>query len=984
MTLRRIGLTAGAWALYLVGYWLTQRLWGNAWPGVVVLPVVVAGVVLGFHAGLVAAIAVIGVNTVLAAVGGQGLGESLFRLGGTPAAVLAVVAGAVLERLWTFRGRLVALASERDRALDETNALRQAARRRETRLEQAEKELAELRTANGALTSRLTEQKGVDERLSASEQRYRELFENANDIVYTHDLSGRLLSFNKAATRLIGYTPEEFPNLNISDLIAPEHLLHAREMMQRKVDDGAPTRYELDVVTRDKRRLPVEVSTRLIYDGTKPVAVQGIARDVSERRLAEQTQVANLRYLESVNRISRAIEQTADTEQMIKEVLDRVLAIFEADRAWLVYPCDPTVDRVSVPYESYNPRYPGAYVIGAEIPMTEIVRATLVAALRKDGPIAATGPWNPQELIPGVEPIPIRSTLAVALRPKQGKPWLLGLHQCSHERIWSADDQRLFRDIASRVADAITNLLLYRDLRESEKKYRSLFENSRDGIYVSSPEGKLKEVNAALTRMLGYAMKGELLGVDVARALCVNPEDWRRAVEGREHFHVFALRRRDGRELWVEGNSRAVLDDQGGIVGYEGILRDVTERRQLEAQVQHAQKLESLGVLAGGIAHDFNNLLMGILGNAGLALMEMPLDSPARDSVEKIETAALRAADLTNQMLAYSGKGKFLVQLIQLARLVEEMTHLLETVISKKTALAFVFAPDLPQVEGDATQLRQVIMNLITNASDALGEGGGTITTRLAVEHSTREYLAETYLDDDLPAGDYVALEVTDTGCGMDAETVSRIFDPFFTTKFAGRGLGLAAVLGIVRGHKGAIKVTSAPGQGSTFKVLLPAAPSPKGVVADQPLRLVDYTGAGTVLIVDDEETIRSVTAKTLERFGYKVITARDGIEAVEAFRHSATEIALVLLDMTMPQMSGDEAFRAIRAIHPGARVILSSGFTEQEATDRFRGAGLAGFIQKPYRPTDLLAKIREVLRADVDETEAHPAVATGRDDTAP
>jgi C4-dicarboxylate-specific signal transduction histidine kinase len=251
--------------------------------------------------------------------------------------------------------------------------------------------------------------------------------------------------------------------------------------------------------------------------------------------------------------------------------------------------------------------------------------------------------------------------------------------------------------------------------------------------------------------------------------------------------------------------------------------REEEERRLLERQIQHAQKLESLGVLAGGIAHDFNNLLVGILGNAGLALMRLAPDDPTRPTVEAIHASAMRAAELTKQMLAYSGRGKFVVQPVSLTDVVAEMSELLGASITKKAAVEFDFAPDLPPIEADATQIRQVVMNLITNASEAIGEGSGRITLRTGVVRADRALFASTHLDDDLPEGDYAFMEVADTGCGMDEETRAKIFDPFFTTKFMGRGLGLAAVLGIVRGHRGTIRVTSAPGEGTTVSVYLPA-----------------------------------------------------------------------------------------------------------------------------------------------------------------
>ncbi len=393
--------------------------------------------------------------------------------------------------------------------------------------------------------------------------------------------------------------------------------------------------------------------------------------------------------------------------------------------------------------------------------------------------------------------------------------------------------------------------------------------------------------------------------------------------------------------------------------------RSEGEQRKLEGQIHHAQKLESLGVLAGGIAHDFNNLLMGVLGNASLALADLPPESPARESVAHIEQSALRAAELARQMLAYSGKGKFIIQRLNLSKVVEEMSHLLQVSISKKAFLHYNFANSLPAVEGDPTQIRQVIMNLITNASDAVGEKSGIITISTGAMHVDSSYLSETYLNDDLPAGYYVYVEVSDTGCGMDEETRSKIFDPFFTTKFTGRGLGMAAALGIVRGHKGAIKVYSEVGRGTTIKILFPACDLPEEEASNQTGKNeMEWKPSGTILVVDDEETVRVVCQRILEGRGFRVLTADDGLSGLQLFRQEADQISLVLLDMTMPHMDGEETFREMRQIRPHVQVILTSGYSEQDATGRFAGKGLAGFIQKPFFPATLLGKIREIMES--------------------
>jgi PAS domain S-box-containing protein len=400
------------------------------------------------------------------------------------------------------------------------------------------------------------------------------------------------------------------------------------------------------------------------------------------------------------------------------------------------------------------------------------------------------------------------------------------------------------------------------------------------------------------------------------------------------------------------------------------VLDDVTERRRLEAErlerrLQQYQKLESLGILAGGIAHDFNNLLVGILGNASLALLDIAAGSPARRSVEWIEQSAERAAELTRQLLAYSGKGRFVVEPIDLSSVVGEMASLLEVSISKKATLQLDLRPGLPRVEADVAQIRQVVMNLITNASDALADRTGRIMVSTGLVEADREYLDGSFIHDDIEEGRYVSIEVGDTGVGMTPETQSRMFDPFFTTKEQGHGLGLAAALGIVRGHRGAIRVYSEPGKGTTVKLLLPA--SDRTGQTDVSLTPVDHfepVGA-LLMIVDDEASVRRFARAALERLGYEVLEAEDGKRAVELFRLHEERVALVILDMTMPEMSGEDAFREMRRLRPSVRVLLSSGYNEQEVTSRFADKGLAGFLQKPYRVAELQRAVASLLGPD-------------------
>ena len=424
----------------------------------------------------------------------------------------------------------------------------------------------------------------------------------------------------------------------------------------------------------------------------------------------------------------------------------------------------------------------------------------------------------------------------------------------------------------------------------------------------------------------------------------------------------------------ISENDRKLLVLFASLLGHLGTrIRNEEKRLELEREMLHGQKLESLGVLAGGIAHDFNNILMAVMGYSDLVLQNLPDYSPVRDDVKEIRKAASRAAELSKQMLAYSGKGKFVIELIDLNKLVEEMSHILDVSISKKVTLKYDFENELPMFDGDATQIRQIIMNIITNASEAIGDKNGaiSISTGTMVCDSDRIFAANTTfgsgINEPLPRGNFVYLEVSDTGCGMDEKTREKLFDPFFTTKFTGRGLGMAAVLGIVRGHKGAIRVSSEPGKGTTFKVIFRITETSKLNTNEKNIRISaknNWHGTGTILIADDEETVCELGKRMFEMIGFKTLTAVDGQQAVDIFRDNADEIVCVILDLTMPNMSGNQAFHEIRLIRPDAKVILSSGYNEQDATQHFSGKGLSGFIQKPYSVEILLKTLREVIEA--------------------
>jgi PAS domain S-box-containing protein len=388
-------------------------------------------------------------------------------------------------------------------------------------------------------------------------------------------------------------------------------------------------------------------------------------------------------------------------------------------------------------------------------------------------------------------------------------------------------------------------------------------------------------------------------------------------------------------------------------------VRAEEEKLELERRLLHAQKLESIGILAGGIAHDFNNILAGIMGYTELLRLAISPSDPAQTDLDVIKSLVRRAADLTRQMLAYAGQGKFVAKPIDLSRLVADTRELLVAGISKKAVLEFDLAADLPNIQADPSQIQQVVLNLIGNASESLGEKPGTITVRTDAVRLRGADCTDLEDGTELREGIYVRLEVADTGCGMEPGTLKKIFEPFFTTKFTGRGLGLAAVHGIVRGHKGGIQVSSQPTRGTIFRVLFPASdPSTSSARST----VAANRGSGTVLVVDDEEAVRGFVRRMLQPAGYPVLTASDGEEAVRVYREHRHEIACVLLDLTMPKLSGVETFLELRKVCPEVRVVLTSGYSEENALEQFAGLGLAGFIQKPFQLETMVAVLNEAI----------------------
>ena len=507
-------------------------------------------------------------------------------------------------------------------------------------------------------------------------------------------------------------------------------------------------------------------------------------------------------------------------------------------------------------------------------------------------------------------------------------------------------------------------------LAAAMRRLSAHMDNSPLAIIEFDPQFRVTRWSREAEKLFGWTAE-ETLGRTIAEVRWVYEDDAdavlqlsREMMAGRDSRNVSVNRnyRKDGSVVECEWYNSAICDSDGRLASVLSQVLDVTARRRAEAALRDKQKLESLGLLAGGVAHDFNNLLVGVIGNASLAQEMLPPDHAAAELIETVVKTGEQAAHLTRQMLAYSGKGKFVVERLNVSILVRDIVQLVRPSIPKKVALNLELREDLPPIEADRGQVQQIVMNLAINAAEAIGSHDGLITIRTRPQEVDDAYLrARPEAADLLQPGQYVVLEVQDNGAGMDGAVKAKIFDPFFSTKFTGRGLGLAAVAGIVRGHKGAILVTSAPGKGSVFEVLLPQAAGAAETSAEAAASLAPQ-GSGVVLVIDDESVVRTVAKRALERSGYTVLLADGGPAAINMLKRHPGKIDMAVLDLSMPGMSGEETLPEIRKVRPELKVFVSSGYSEVEAMTMFKGQRVTGFIQKPYTAAALTETVKRAL----------------------
>ncbi len=741
------------------------------------------------------------------------------------------------------------------------------------------------------------------------------IIDSSADVIIRKDLENKILSWNKAAEHTYGYTAQEAIGHHMSLIIPPDHLEELGVVTGRMRRGGSVQNLETVHVRKDGMRIYVALTVSPVQDREgRIVGTSTIARDITGRKRADDAlRESEQRFRAIFDQAAVGVAQVGRDERFVA-ANNRLCEILGYTRDELL---GKTIRDLTYPDDA-----DASVALSRSLMAGEVQRYTMEKRYRrKDGSAV------------------LCTLFASLVRDESGRPkYAIGVMEDITER------KRAEQELA-----------------EAHRRTAAILESISDGFNSFDREWRYTYVNPAGARMLGMKAD-ELLGKslwEVFPKVADSPfgAAYRRAMAENvpvqvEAFYPEPLNR------WYQVRCYPSPE------GLSLFLTDTTEHRRAEERLRQAHKLESLGLLAGGIAHDFNNLLVGVIGNASLAQRLLPAGHEAAQCLEDIVKSGEKAAHLTRQMLAYAGKGRFVVQPLSLSLIAEDLCGLVRSSISKRIFLQTDFEADLPAVEADPSQIEQVVMNLLINAAEAIGDNSGLISVKTGVKDVDGGYIERDLEDAEIAPGRYVFLDVRDTGCGMDEATRSRIFDPFFTTKFTGRGLGLAAVAGIVRGHKGAIRVSTTSGKGTSFEVFFPAC---DGAAVPAPGRQEDedLAGSETILVVDDEEAVRLLAKKGLERYGYGVLLAESGPAAVGICKAASNNISLIVLDLSMPGMDGREALPELLKVKPDVRVVISSGYGEAETLGLFSESHISGFIQKPYTIQQLARKVRATLMSE-------------------
>jgi PAS domain S-box-containing protein len=808
----------------------------------------------------------------------------------------------------------------------------------------------------------ITERRLLENLLTESEERYRRIFETASDgIVLLEKRRGNITHANPAAEKMLGYSKEECIGKNLQDIGVSLDMCDFSTIMQTLSKNGTINYDDVQVKTKSGQDIYTD-----IYMVDRARLAQCTIRDVTERQQKDKNIQRLNRVLLARSESSKAMMSARDEEWYLNEVCRIIVEDCGHALVWIGF----------AEKDEGKTIRPAAH-FGIDRGYLDTIHITWADSERGQGPagtaIRTTKPSIVRDISGDIafelwrEDAVKRGYAAIISVPllTGGKAFgSLNIYS-RHRDPFSEDEVRLLNDLAEDLSYGITAIRLRTAqaemesaLRKSERKYKSLVETTIDGVYQSDSEGFFTFINQAGAEIFGYGAPDEMMSKAVID-YWVDPGERIKFVtelknKKTQKSYPLRAKKKDGVEIQLEMSSHIIEDDLGRFTGIEGILRDVTERKKLEAQLRHSQKMEAVGTLAGGIAHDFNNILNVIIGYGLMVLDSLKADSPSKKHMNEVLTAADRAANLTKRLLGFSRKQVFEVKLIDINEVILNLQKMLVRIISESIDFKVILANKPLIVLADAGQIELVLINLVTNAKDAMQESG-RLTISSGFEDVDDEHVV---LYGYGKPGRYALITVSDTGHGMDGETQKKIFEPFFTTKGIGEGtgLGLAISYGIIKQHDGYIKVSSEPGQGTIFKIYLPLRIEAASPVKKMEVAFAVKGGNETVLVAEDDASLRSLTSIVLESFGYNVVLAVDGEDAITKFMENKEQISLVLLDTIMPKKNGKEVSDTIKEVIPRIKMLFTSGYSMDMTEFGF------DFIQKPFLPKDLLLKVREVL----------------------
>jgi len=824
-----------------------------------------------------------------------------------------------------------------------------------------------------------------EEARKTCDEKYKTLVDTMPYGIKECDTSGIITFSNPAHARLLGYEEDELVGKAVWDFCdTGQEREELRQYLERRVkEQPPPVPFFTKNKTKDGRLIDVRVDWD--YERNDSGELTGfisVITDITEQKRAEEATAAKLHYTRSMSKINKSMEKVQSLESMLTSTLNEILSVFGCNRAWLLYPVDLEADSFRVPYQVWTPDYPVPVDGIVEIPVKGDDTALDVykKALASKEPL--TFIFDVAKLPKGtvftkmVEDFQIRSQMIITIHPKVGKPWLLGIHQCSHARVWTEDEQRLFKDISVRITDAVTGMLLYKDLETSEKKFRSIFESSNDAIMLLA-DGAFFDCNKATLKIFGCSNMDEFIGRHPGYWSPPTQPNGRDSIELANERIAEAIR--DGRNFFEWTHRRANGEDfpaevlltpmqlEGKNV-MQATVRDITERKraveekeQLNAQLVQAQKMEAVGTMAGGIAHDFNNIMIVIKNLTSLALNKLAEDDAINRYLDPIKEVSERGINLVQQLLIFSQHKPVEFSYFNLNDLIEDFSKIIDTIVSEDISINRDLEHGLWDIKAEKGRIEQLITNLIINSRDAMLMGG-VITLR--TENVTLTDSKASLIQGARP-GNFVCLTIQDTGAGMDKDTLEHIFEPFFTTKSPmGTGLGLSVVYGVVKELNGWINVSSKPGRGAKFMVYLPISTGHSKAAPEERIEAIPFNGGGRrILLVEDDKWVRKSTAMVLTENGYVVYEASSAEQAISLFYKEKGRFDLVMSDVVMPGKNGLQLVGPLLDINPSVSILLCSGHLDDKVQlDQIVKRGLP-YIQKPYEINDLLRAIDEVIK---------------------